>query len=107
VDVKIDVETDDRGLAQVAVRGTIDLESRGTVIEACSGALAAHPGGLVLNLADVEFMDSTGISVLVELAARAEELGSTFTLQNPSKRVVRILEITGLGDAWKIEHARS
>jgi anti-sigma B factor antagonist len=105
VDLNIDVETDENGLAVLAVRGAIDLQSRGAVVEACRAAITANPLGLVLNLENVDFMDSTGIGALVEVSGCAADAGVDFAIHNPSERVVRILEITGLGDAWGLHQS--
>lgn len=50
-------------------------------------------GQVVVDLAEVRFIDSSGIAVLV----RAYEcLGAALTLRDPSLTVQRLLELTGL-----------
>ncbi|MFI6316195.1 STAS domain-containing protein [Nonomuraea sp. NPDC050556] len=50
---------------------------------------------LVLELAGVSFMDSSGLYVLIEQNHRADSHGTKLHLAAPHERVVRVLEITG------------
>jgi anti-anti-sigma factor len=47
-------------------------------------------------------MDSTGIGALVELSKVSEHQGRTFDIVAMSPRVRRVLEVTGLQDAWQL-----
>jgi anti-sigma B factor antagonist len=101
MDLDIAERQDDGGRAVLIVTGSIDLESRDRLLEAGHAALrrdGCH--GVVLDLEGVQFVDSTGIGAFVELAAEAEDHGATFEIRNPSARVRRLLEVTGLAEAW-------
>lgn len=96
------VETD--GRAVVTVTGSLDLETRDALGAAGQAALAdPTANGLVLDLAGVVFIDSTGIGIIVALAGDAADAGRSFSLRRPSPRVTRILTVTGLRDEWSIE----
>jgi hypothetical protein len=41
---------------------------------------------------------------LVEVAGDAHDAGAPFALRDPSDRVMRVLTIAGLTDAWPIEN---
>jgi anti-anti-sigma factor len=58
---------------------------------------------LVLDLAGLEFIDSTGLSLLVQAQQRIESQGHRFVLRNPAERVQRVLEISGLTELFTIE----
>jgi anti-sigma B factor antagonist len=89
------------GRAVLVVTGSIDLLSRNRLLEAGHAALRREGcHGLVLDLSGVQFVDSTGIGAFVELASEAEDQGSTFEVRDPSPRVARLLEVTGLADTW-------
>jgi anti-sigma B factor antagonist len=105
MDIGIEADTDDTGRAVLRVSGAIDVQSREVLIAAGRVALEGDAPGLVLDLAKVTFMDSTGIGALVELGHDAEDADVGFLLWHPSARVVRILDMTGLGEAWPTEHA--
>jgi anti-sigma B factor antagonist len=103
MDLELRSSVDPAGRATVTLVGSLDLESRGQLIETAGELLKAGPVGLVLDMAEVTFIDSTGIGAIVDLSHSAEELGMTFALARPSSRVVRILEITGLSQEWTID----
>jgi anti-anti-sigma factor len=50
---------------------------------------------LILNLADVGFIDSAGVGALVSIRERTEQLGVELILANVSRPVHRVLEIAG------------
>jgi anti-sigma B factor antagonist len=103
MNIGIEATTDERGHALLRVSGAIDVQSREALLTAGRAAFESDSPGLVLDLADVTFLDSTGIGALVELGHDAEDADAGFALRDPSPRVVRILAMTGLDDAWPIE----
>src|SRR3954454_16895450 len=50
---------------------------------------------LVLDLAELEFLDSAGLGTVLTIRDRAQDLGVELRLANPSDPVRRILEATG------------
>jgi anti-sigma B factor antagonist len=96
----IAVETPDpiiieRTDAMATVRGEIDAYTAPAVREAGESMLASH-GSARFDLSGVEFIDSSGLGVLVALTSSARDTGGDVTLVAPSKPVVRLLEISGL-----------
>lgn len=57
---------------------------------------------ITLDLTDLDFIDSTGLSVLVMAYTRAESSGGGMIVRNPSSAVMRIFEITGLASVFTI-----
>jgi anti-anti-sigma factor len=53
----------------------------------------------------VTFFDASGISVLMDTARTAAHHGHTLVLRDPSPRCMRVLEITRLVSAFRIEAA--
>jgi anti-sigma B factor antagonist len=51
---------------------------------------------VTLEMSAVEFIDSSGLRVLIEANQRAERAGRTLVLRHPSRAVSRLLEISGL-----------
>ena len=49
-----------------------------------------------LNLKDVQYMDSSGISVLIESHQKAEEVGTKVTLKEISKSVLKVIMMAKL-----------
>jgi len=57
---------------------------------------------LGLDLTDIRFLDSSGISVLVELRSQARERGIDLEILAVSRRAARVLTIVGLADSFGI-----
>ena len=83
----------------LALAGSIDMVSRQDLLDAGHQVLDAG-GSLTLDMSGVDFIDSTGIGALIELAKSSEKLGRRFAVGEKSPRVRRVLEATGLDDAW-------
>ena len=89
----------------------------GTVVRVCGDvdiattpALQQHLFGLieaghrvVIDLADVQFMDCSGLGVLLACQRRAATTGAVLVLRRPSHRVTRLLELTALKAHFTIE----
>ena len=79
----------------VRLGGELDLHTAGalrrTLLETVDGA----PERVVVDLADVEFMDSTTLSVLLEARARLRRR-EQFLLAAPGLEARRALEVSGL-----------
>lgn len=82
----------------VEVGGEIDLHSAPRLREELgrAGAVSSPPPRVVVDLAGVSFIDSTGIGVLVGALKRAREAGGELAFCNAQSRVQRVFEITGL-----------
>jgi stage II sporulation protein AA (anti-sigma F factor antagonist) len=82
----------------IVVRGELDLAS-GPELEAELGRLPEPPPELlVVDLRHLDFMDSTGLSILVKAHQRAVEEGREFGLVRGTPQVQRLLELTGVSE---------
>lgn len=100
MDLTITAEPADNGRIRLRLNGSVDLVSRDALLEHGRSALLETPAGLLLNLSEVNFMDSAGIGTLIALSREAEDSGAGFAIEKPSQRVERLLTLTGLHDAW-------
>lgn len=57
---------------------------------------------LIINLAQVEYLDSTGLGVLIGGLKRMRENNGNMALVGPGMRISRIFEITGLDKIFDI-----
>ena len=83
----------------VRLCGDIDLASREATDDALAHAVAcARAAGVpvIVDLSEVTFLDSTGMSCLV-LASRALKPEQRLYLRDPRPIARRVLEIAGLG----------
>lgn len=96
-DLAIDVAVGERD-ATVTLTGEVDLASaaalRSVLVEASSGPVEK----LVVDMAGVTFIDSMGLSILIQAKHHLEAAGGGLTIVNPSERIRYVLEIAGVGD---------
>lgn len=102
--IAINASTDEFDRSVLVVRGAIDLQTREELLRVAKQVLADGTPAVVLDLQDVNFIDSTGIGALVEIGHDAEDVDAGLVLRRPSERVLRILQLTGLTEAWVLEH---
>jgi anti-sigma B factor antagonist len=86
-------------VAVVAPTGELDLAGA-MVLEAELDRLAADPGlaGVVVDLRGLDFMDSSGLRLVVLADMRAREEGRRFALIRGGDTVHRVFEITRMSD---------
>jgi anti-anti-sigma factor len=95
------IEVDDDGTcAVVFVRGEIDMATSPQVDDAV--ATLSTPA-IVLDLAGVTFMGSSGLASLLRAQRRATDLGGSLVLRSPSRQVRDVLEMTRLVERFTIE----
>lgn len=80
----------------VELIGELDLDGAPAVEQELLAAEATDAPSIVVDLGGLEFIDSTGIRLIVMAAERSE--GGRFTLRRGSKQVHRVFEITDLAD---------
>jgi anti-sigma B factor antagonist len=59
--------------------------------------LRHHGHAVVLDLAAVTFMDSTGLTTLMDARRQADDNGWSFAVRHPSPAVLRVFELAGVG----------
>lgn len=97
----IDIGESD-GRAMVRLWGDIDASLRDQA-SAAMVDLARRGGPYVVDVADVTFIDSSGIAFILQLHRLATEEGSTAILRDPPGLVTDLLELIGLTGAIPLE----
>ena len=87
-------QTDEGAFIRLALHGELDLSNAKTLEARLQDALASSPHVLV-DLGKLEFLDSTGISLLV-MALKDQEADKLTFLPSESPTVCRLLSLTGL-----------
>ena len=102
-----EIETKDKTL-YVTLRGEIDHHSAVSVRGKIDSAICeSGVNKTVLDLSNINFMDSSGLGLIMGRYALMQRLGGELTLKNPNERVVKIFELAGLGRIIKIENEES
>jgi anti-sigma B factor antagonist len=87
----------------VAVSGEIDLYTAPKLHAELAAAVTGEGGArVVVDMAGVEFCDSTGMNVLLAALRRARERGGELVLAGPRPAVRKILQVTGLESVFTV-----
>ena len=88
--------------AIVDVSGEIDLHHSTILQQKLLEVLDRKPDRMIINLANVSYMDSSGVASLVKLLSRTRKNGIALGLAAPTKKVKAIFEITRLDSVFNI-----
>jgi anti-sigma B factor antagonist len=80
----------------IVLTGEIDAHTAPRLAD--SFALLPGEGDINLDMAGVDFMDSSGLRVLIDVHQRAESEGRRLVICRPSNSVARLIEISGLAN---------
>jgi anti-sigma B factor antagonist len=95
----IDTEGDE---VVVTVRGEVDLVSSPELRRVLDESLT-RSSRVRVDLTGLTFIDSSGLSALVEAHRNARDAGGVLVLQNPTSMFTRLLDITKLDTLLVVE----
>src|SRR3954451_14236680 len=88
----------DRDRVILALAGELDVATVESVRGALDELRADGWNSIVLDVRKLSFIDSTGLSLLLEADRAARREGTAFAIVDGSPAVARLLEVVGLGD---------
>jgi anti-sigma B factor antagonist len=88
----------------VRLVGELDLYNAHQVREALLECSSENPARLVVDLGEVQFVDSTALGVFVEARSRMEDK-QTFLLAAPGLETRRALEVSGLDRHFNVRES--
>jgi len=88
----------EQGVRTISVRGELDLSTAPELEGPLNQALESGEGSMLIDLSQCEFIDSTGIALIVRAWQHLDsgENGRALVLCSQNDQVRRVLEITGL-----------
>jgi anti-anti-sigma factor len=99
----IAIDGDDPEIVVARISGEIDLASAETIGGELAEAIPNRALGLVVDLANTSYLDSSGISLLFELAERLRRRQQQLRLVVPATAPLRrVLRIVNAGDVVPI-----
>jgi anti-sigma B factor antagonist len=99
----LELETSQRdGVAVLALRGEIDVYTAPRMRQAIVDLVDAGSLNIVVDMDKVDFLDSTGLGVLVEGLKRVKTRNGTLSLVVTQDKILKIFDITGLNKAFPI-----
>ena len=94
---------DEAGTTIVALDGELEFATAAS-LRATFSDLARNPSGpVVVDLSALRFVDSIGLSLLVQAQQRFAAEGVPFGLRNPTQNVARVLETSGLTELFALD----
>ena len=89
------------GHAVVMLRGELDLADAAEVAAALTAISAGEPR-IIVDLAGLEFIDSSGVAALERGRRQARRAGGDLVLAASRQKVMRILALTRLTEAFAV-----
>jgi anti-anti-sigma factor len=87
------------GNHEVRVTGELDLAGIGLVDREVQLAEESDAATIVLDLDELEFLDASGVRLLLHLKARSQQDGGRLRIRRATApQVQRVLELTGVSD---------
>lgn len=81
---------------RLMLQGELDLATAPVLQAAIRDVQARGVKQLTLDLSDLQFMDSTGLAILVGEHQAADMNGHTFSLRGRTPQIHRLFELTGM-----------
>ena len=82
----------------IVLGGELDMASAPLLQRAIEGADLSENGMVVLDLQDLQFIDSTGLRVILAARKLCGERGQELAITHSSQQVERLLSVTGVSE---------
>ena len=97
----VEVRTEGQA-AIIVVRGELDLATSPELERQLRDLADTGNEQLVIDLRELEFMDSTGLSLIVKAHQRLSEGGRRLSIVRGSQQVQRLLDLTGVSERLQL-----
>jgi anti-sigma B factor antagonist len=93
------ISPDPNGAVTIVLRGDVDFTTSPAVLRTIRAGMPTDAVSAIrVDLADVGFMDSSGMGVMVQILRLAEETGATLQVEHPNRNVHDQLQLSGLAE---------
>lgn len=90
------------GVSTIEIDGEIDIFSSKELKLLVASEIDNGARCIIFEMSKVGYLDSTGLALLVGAFKRLNENKGTLSIVNPSPRIVRILQVTGMNKIFDI-----
>lgn len=87
----------------LSLSGELDLQSAPELERELAAIRSDRPRRLLLDLSQLEFMDSTGLAAIIRADQAAAADGISLRLRAGGPQVQRLFELTGVGDQFTFD----
>lgn len=93
---------------KIKLRGEIDHHTASSIRTAIDSEISSkRPRGLIMDMSAVNFMDSSGLGLIMGRYSLMEKLGGEVIISDPNPAIERIMTLAGLERMVKIRHTRA
>lgn len=107
MDLKLSYVEPAQGVTVIAVGGELDAYTAPQLKERLANLIEGGTYRLVLDLEDLEFLDSTGLGTLLSALKRARAHDGSIDIVCTQSRILRIFKITSLDRVFEIYDSAS
>lgn len=103
---EIERAMDGDGIVAVAIAGELDLADEARMDLAIDFVVGLEIPSVLIDLTRCEFVDATGLRMLLRAQQRIERSGARLAVLSPLPRVRRVMDITGVSDRLPMAEGR-
>ena len=102
--MRVVLEERTQGRYVISLDGDLDMATAPVLAEAVNRLMAGTTvGQLMVDLAEVRFLDSSGVRALLQARKAAEEHGVTFMVSRPGEFVAEVLRMAAVDHLLGVE----
>ena len=90
------------GIPVIGLQGELDVHGAPKLRDSLFELMAEGHQRIVLDFSALEFIDSSGLGVILGALRRQRDHGGQLVVACATPRIVRLLEITGLSDVMSL-----
>lgn len=87
----------------IAVAGELDMHTAPDLDDALTEVIDGGAQRVVVDMTDLAFLDSTGLSTILAGHQRISARGGALALDGPSQYIIKMLDITGLDKVFEVK----
>ena len=87
----------------VDLLGEVDIYTANELKDELNIAIEERPKNLVINMQNLDYIDSTGLGILIGVVKRLKQKQGDIYIVNTKPNVRKIFTITGLDKIFKVE----
>ena len=93
----------EKNLWEINLTGEVDISTANNLKETLINLLQEKEADIKLNCKELEYIDSTGLGVLIGILKRLKSIEKNIIIINPKSNISKLLKITGLDKIFVIE----
>lgn len=96
------IQNEENGIVNLSINGRLDAVSAVEADKEFNSVLDSGKTKLLINLAELEYISSAGLRVLLVVAKRIQQKGGKVVLCKLAENVKEVFEISGFSSIFKI-----